>query len=34
MAKNQSLPVRLLEIDSLDENDLIMYEHHKRLTAW
>ena len=34
MAKNQSLPARLLEKDSQGENDLTMYEHRERLTVW
>ena len=33
MAKNQSLPARLLEKDSLGENDLIMYEPHDKPTV-
>ena len=33
MAKNQSLPARLQEKDSYDENDLTMYEHHKKPTV-
>ena len=33
MAKNQSLPARLQEKDSQGENDLIMYEHHEKLTV-
>ena len=34
MAKIQSLPARLLEKDSEGENDLTVYEHHEKLTAW
>ena len=33
MAKNQSLPAHLQEKDSRGENNLIMHEHHKKLTA-
>ena len=38
MAKNQSLPARLparlQEKDSRGEDNLTMYEHHKKPTAW
>ena len=30
MAKNQSLPARLLEKESKGENNLAMYEHHEK----
>ena len=34
MAKNQSLPAHLQEIDSRGEENLSMYEHHEKPTAW
>ena len=34
MAKNQSLPAHLQEKDSRGENNLTMYEHHEKPTAW
>ena len=34
MAKNQSLPARLQEKDSRSEDNLTMYEHHEKPTAW
>ena len=34
MAKNQSLPARLLEKNSQGDHDLIMYEHHEKPTVW
>ena len=34
MAKNQSLPARLQEKDSRDEDNLTMYEHYEKPTAW
>ena len=34
MAKNQSLPAHLQEKDSRGEENLTMYEHHGKPTAW
>ena len=34
MAKNQSLPAHLQEKDSRGEENLTMYEHPGKLTAW
>ena len=34
MAKNQSLPTRLLEKNSQGDHDLTMYEHHEKPTVW
>ena len=34
MAKNLSLPARLQEKDSYGENELTMYEHYEKPTAW
>ena len=34
MAKNQSLPAHLQEKDSRGENNLTMYEHYEKPTAW
>ena len=34
MAKNQSLPAHLQEIDSRGEENLSMYEHHEKPTVW
>ena len=34
MAKNQSLPARLQEKDSRGKDNLTMYEHHEKPTAW
>ena len=34
MAKNQSLPAHLQEKDSRGEENLTMYEHHGKSTAW
>ena len=34
MAKNQSLPAHLQEKDSRGEENLILYEHHEKLTIW
>ena len=34
MAKNQNLPARLQEKDSRGEDNLTMYEHHEKPTAW
>ena len=34
MAKNQSLPAHLQEKDSRGEENLTLYEHHKKLTIW
>ena len=34
MAKNQSLPAHLQEKDSRGEENLTMYEHHEKPTAW
>ena len=34
MAKNQNLSARLQEKDSRGEDNLTMYEHHEKPTAW
>ena len=34
IAKNQSLPAHLQEKDSRGEDNLTMYEHHEKPTAW
>ena len=34
MAKNQSLPAHFQEKDSRGEENLTLYEHHRKPTAW